>query len=1511
LGVSGNSLVGSANDVRNGTETATFSLLHGVAVDAPLGKYFMVNSDSSTVNQIVVGDVAGGAPSVLYSAPGALANYALSGLAIDQPNHTLYLSLNSSVAAQKGIYKIDEITGVATAVVVGQGIRSPDYLAIDSNDGLVFFADLLVTSNVNNLDVGNLSTGTVTVLNSQLSSIQSQLAVNLTAANSAGLLLGVDVDGANNVLYFTATNGANAQHNYIFKVPYTVSAGAVTLGAVTTLYSGTAAGSPGDIAIDVAGGVFYVGNFKDNSVYSGSLNGGGSLTKIYQQSTILGVQPRGLFFLSTPTVTAGGSVTFAQGGSPVVLNSSLTLANPDGQNLASAIVKVAGGSAANGETLAANTAGTSIVASYNSATETLTLSGNDTLAHYQTVLRSVTFSSTGVTAGARTINWTVSDGIITSTTPTSTVTVLTNATAPTITSTASASEAENTAASSVVYTVVATDPDPVGSVTYSLTGTDAAKFSIDAVTGQVRFLVAPDFEIPTDANADNAYLVVAHASDGVHDTTKNVSISVTNTDDTAPTVTSGAAASEVENTAASTVVYTVTASDPDTAAGSLTYTLAGGADALLFDIDGATGNVRFKASPDREAPADADGDNIYQIIVAASDGVRNGTKAVSITVTDANDVAPIITSGATSSVAENTPASSVVYTLVFSDPDILSGPGVYLTGQDSGRFSIDGSGQVRFLASPNFESPTDFDGDNVYQITVHANDGPHDAAKAVSITVTNVDEIAPTITSGASASVPEGTPASSVVYAATATDLDAVVPLSFSLSGVDAARFSIDAAGGQVRFLASPDFELPTDAGADNLYQITVHANDGAHDTTKDVSISVTNVIEGSPAPHLSSGAVSYFDAIGGVYVNLSTQLGKRGDVGASWAGGPSSVTLFLTDMLSGVQTATGSGFDDLLVAGTASAVLSGLAGSDTLTGGVGIDRLDGGAGADVMTGGGGNDTYFVDNPGDQVIEAVGEGNDVVYSSVNFTLVASQEIESLRASVSTGVKLTGNEFANELIGGAGNDTLEGGADNDRLYGEAGVDSMSGGTGNDVYTVDSESDHVIEAVSEGNDVVYTSSNFTLAASQEIESLRATVSTGLILTGNEFANELIGGAGNDTLFGGAGNDRLHGGAGADSMSGGADNDLYTVDNPGDQVIEAVGEGNDLVYSTVNFTLAAGQEIESLRANASTGLTLTGNELANELIGGAGNDKLDGGVGGSDTLYGRGGDDIITTAGSSAFIRGENGNDTIQLNGSSSSTGSVDGGAGTDIVRSADLGKFTFQNVETLDTYYGFLAGSVAQLASFAAYIASLGDPLGTQIELSLRGAGGTLDFTTGISGPHSLGIQDAGLTSAINITGSVNADEIVGSTLNDTLKGGNGNDALYGGVGNDILNGGADHDLLNGGEGNDQLTGGSGVDTFAFDTGFGGGLNIDLVADFTSGTDLLQLDQTYFFTGLLLGQLTAAQFAVGAATAAGPQIVYNQGTGALFFDSDGTGAQAASQFATLTGGPVLVASDIRIV
>src|SRR5262249_53699790 len=136
----------------------------------------------------------------------------------------------------------------------------------------------------------------------------------------------------------------------------------------------------------------------------------------------------------------------------------------------------------------------------------------------------------------------------------------------------------------------------------------------------------------------------------------------------------------------------------------------------------------------------------------------------------------------------------------------------------------------------------------------------------------------------------------------------------------------------------------------------------------------------------------------------------------------------------------------------------------------------------------------------------------------------------------------------------------------------------------VYFVDNIGDQVLEQAGQGIDTVYATANWTMAADQEIETLRAYgvgAAAGTKQRREELKNNLIGGLGNDTLDGGGGNDRLQGGAGNDVMTGGASNDVYYVDSVGDQVLEQVGEGSDIVYATTSWAMAADQEIEYLKA------------------------------------------------------------------------------------------------------------------------------------------------------------------------------------------------------------------------------------------------------------------------------------------------------------------------------------------
>ena len=130
------------------------------------------------------------------------------------------------------------------------------------------------------------------------------------------------------------------------------------------------------------------------------------------------------------------------------------------------------------------------------------------------------------------------------------------------------------------------------------------------------------------------------------------------------------------------------------------------------------------------------------------------------------------------------------------------------------------------------------------------------------------------------------------------------------------------------------------------------------------------------------------------------------------------------------------------------------------------------------MQGGIGNDTYYVDNAGDHVIEAIGQGTDNVQAYVSFNL-SGQELENLQLRSSATINGTGNSIANIINGNSGNNIIDG---------LGGADTMSGAHGNDTYYVDNAGDHVIDVTGQGTDNVQASVSFNLTG-QELENLTA--------------------------------------------------------------------------------------------------------------------------------------------------------------------------------------------------------------------------------------------------------------------------------------------------------------------------------------------------------------------------------------------------------------------------------------
>jgi len=385
---------------------------------------------------------------------------------------------------------------------------------------------------------------------------------------------------------------------------------------------------------------------------------------------------------------------------------------------------------------------------------------------------------------------------------------------PTITSANSASVAENETA---VLTVAASDVD--GDVpTYSIVGgADQSDFAISTTSGDLTFTTAPDFDIAGDSNGDNVYEVTVQAADGNGGmVTQAIAVTVTNVNED-PTITSASAASVAEN---QTSVLTVTASDVDRDVP--TFSIVGGTDQSQFSINGTSGELTFTTAPDFDIAGDINADNVYEVTVQAADG--NGgtvTQAIAVTVTNLNEDLTI-SSANTASVAENQTAA---LTVVGEDVDGDALTYTISGGSDSTQFSINGtSGDLTFTAAPDFDTPGDANGDNVYEVTVQVVDGNGSAAtQTIAITVTNVNED-PAITSANSAAIPEN---QALALTVTSTDVDGDVPTFSIVGGADQSQFTIESVSGTLTFNVEPDFENPVDAGGTGTYHVVVQVADG------------------------------------------------------------------------------------------------------------------------------------------------------------------------------------------------------------------------------------------------------------------------------------------------------------------------------------------------------------------------------------------------------------------------------------------------------------------------------------------------------------------------------------------------------------------------------------------------------------------------------------------------------------------------------------------------------------
>lgn len=278
--------------------------------------------------------------------------------------------------------------------------------------------------------------------------------------------------------------------------------------------------------------------------------------------------------------------------------------------------------------------------------------------------------------------------------------------------------------------------------------------------------------------------------------------------------------------------YTALASDAN--GDTVTYQISG-SDAGQFLFDTSSGTLTFNETPDFETPTDDNGDNVYKVVITATDG-RNSfiTQNVSITVGDIfENIAPIFSSETAVSVVENSILTG--YSALATDDNADDAVTYSITGgADQSQFEIDtATGVLSFTQAPDFETPTDANADNVCEVEITAKDSNGAQANLILlVTITDVDEVgnevdntAPEFISLTTATVNNGVTATG--YVALAIDIDSDV-ITYSISGgADMALFSIDSASGVLSFLQAADFANPADADGDNVYLLELSADDG------------------------------------------------------------------------------------------------------------------------------------------------------------------------------------------------------------------------------------------------------------------------------------------------------------------------------------------------------------------------------------------------------------------------------------------------------------------------------------------------------------------------------------------------------------------------------------------------------------------------------------------------------------------------------------------------------------
>jgi large repetitive protein len=768
-------------------------------------------------------------------------------------------------------------------------------------------------------------------------------------------------------------------------------------------------------------------------------------------------------------------------------------------------------------------------------------------------------------------------------------------------------------------------------------------FTFNATTGAWTYTLNnsdPDTEALNGGDAASDSLTVT-SFDGTD--SEIITVNITGANDNATITFNGAQDSSVIEAGG---VANGTAGDPS-AGGDLNVSDVDDGEAVFqapaaAALAGTYGNFTFNAAsgawtytlnnsdPDTEAlnGGDAASDSLT---VTSFDGTDS--EIITVNITGANDtpVAVNDTAAATEAGGTNnaTPGSNGTGNVLTNDTDVDNGATTVVievrrgAAEGSGTIGILGAGLAGLYGDLTLNS----DGSYTYVVnnsnatvqalntgatltdsfnyTVADEHGATDIA-VLTVTITGAND-APTITSNGG-----GASASMFVLENTTgvTDVDSTDPelppqtLTYSIvGGADALKFSINSSSGELTFKTAPNYEAPTDAGGNNVYNVTVRVSDGSLFDEQAIAVAVVNQNEGPTA----GDDVIWVSNSTTVTLPISTLLGNDSDLdGISLsitsitgsvpvtinsngtftftspaAGGtvaaPNAITLSytLSDGAGGTDTgsitlnvvATTGGANNVDLTGVAAyqaSYIDGKAGADTLTDGGSLSVLIGATGSDELTGNGGNDLLIGGDNNDDLFG--GDGNDILRGGIGnndhmdggigldfldfsdgsvgmtFTLVQGAAVTPI-ANGTAG--LGNNDTYTNMEGVIGTnfyDTITGSSSDDILRGGGGDDSIDGAGGIDLIDFSDVTGGIgiSFALAQGaGSTSFATPGLGTDTYSNMEGVIGTASND-VLAGSNLADTIRAGLGNDAITGGGGGDTLTGGGGADTFIYGAVSD-----------------------------------------------------------------------------------------------------------------------------------------------------------------------------------------------------------------------------------------------------------------------------------------------------------------------------------------------------------------------------------